>query len=188
MAQNTISKELQNAILQMPIAEKDKLLLRLIRKDSMLIRQLEFQLLGDDFEMEEKKNTIKENITKYASINYSHTPGLVMMELRDWSGEITRYQKITKDKLGELELLLHLLNSYLVGYWALLNKMPQRADKLAPYVVKKAISIISKANKIHEDYHLELEEHIEQLLSLIWDYPPMAKAAQEEGLSKRWKS
>ena len=40
--------ELKEAIIRLPQKEKDKLLIRLINKDQMLIKQLHFQLLENE--------------------------------------------------------------------------------------------------------------------------------------------
>ncbi len=186
MAQK-IDKELQEAILFMPQAEKDKLLLRLIRKDPMLISQLTFELLGSQEEMVGKREELLAQIKKSATYNYSHTPGLVMMEIRSISGEITRHVKVTKDKEGEIELFLTLLLVYFQGYESVLRQNPHRTETFAPYVVKKLKFVLGKLNKLHEDYHLEYEDTVAELLNFIWDYAPTAKVAAEEKLPKQWK-
>ena len=51
-----LSKELVKEITKMPVKEKDKLLMRLIRKDGLLAEQLEFQLIEFGETTEERRN------------------------------------------------------------------------------------------------------------------------------------
>ena len=104
-----IAKELKEAICQMPQKEKDKILLRLIAKDPMLIARLEHELFGDENETKALVEEAKEDIKKMTSFNYG-TPGWLMMAMRTENGAITRHVKITKDKRGEIDLTLYLLS------------------------------------------------------------------------------
>jgi len=54
-----IEKELQQAIVAMPQKEKDKLLLRLIGKDDILIQQLTFTLVEESLTMESRRDDTK---------------------------------------------------------------------------------------------------------------------------------
>ena len=71
MPTNKIPKEVEEAIKEMPEREKDKLLLRLIRKDELLIRKLEYELLGDESDMVFAREEIKEGITGVYTMSYA---------------------------------------------------------------------------------------------------------------------
>lgn len=60
-----ISSELQRAILTMPEKEKDKLLLRLIAKDAMLIKKLHHQLLEDESDALQQREELIKNIKEH---------------------------------------------------------------------------------------------------------------------------
>jgi hypothetical protein len=57
-----LSKELKDAILAMPAAEKDKLLLRLVAKDDDLCKKLEYKLLDEESSLEERREEIRQVI------------------------------------------------------------------------------------------------------------------------------
>ncbi|MGF1534533.1 MAG: hypothetical protein ACFCUI_12585 [Bernardetiaceae bacterium] len=170
-----LTDELKTAILDMPPKEKDKLLIRLIRKDKLLVEQLQFQLLGSPAEQLEMRQTIEERIIKFARAGYSWTPGLLMMEMRSFSGDITRYAKITKDALGEVVLSVLLLHHYLKENRAMLEGEAYRADKFAGYVVSKLKSTLKKATKLHPDLHLEFSDELTDLIRYLRVYAPTAQ-------------
>lgn len=175
-----ISKELKQAIEEMPDKEKNKLLLRLIKKDWMLVQQLEFKLLGGEAIKDEKKEVILNRIEYYNFFN--DTPGWLMMDLRDFSGDVTRYYKITKDKQGEIELLLKLLIDGMEKPKSMLRREHRRASKFAEYVVKKAWTILEKIDKVHEDFHIEFESDVNKLLGLLYEYEPTKIVAEAMAL------
>ena len=96
-----LEKDLQEAILSMPQKEKDKLLLKLIAKDDVLIQQLEFTLVEGGSTVEYRRDEVKNAIDKlYQTDRYSS--GYLMMDMRYINGDITRHVKVTKDKYVEI--------------------------------------------------------------------------------------
>ena len=117
-----IDEELKEAIMEMAPKKKDALLLRLIRKDALLVDKLRYELLQGEDDASYMKEDILEDMNRDLRNKWSHTPGLVMMQMRSVSGSITRYEKITKDKLGTLKLLIALINNYTKGYSEVLKR------------------------------------------------------------------
>jgi len=182
-----IEKDLEQAILAMPQKDKDKLLLRLVRKDAALVEQLRFQLMEDEVDMESRLLEVKQYADQFfRSSRYADTPGWVMMDMRSVSGEINRYVKTTKDKRGEIELQLYLLNKTFEACHEVLHKKQHRADKFSEYVVKRAQQVLNKLKRLHEDYHFEFEDDVQLMLKNIWAYPPTRTIAEEVGLPKEW--
>ncbi|MDP5122114.1 MAG: hypothetical protein NWQ46_11005 [Spirosomaceae bacterium] len=161
-----IDKPLENAILNLPQTEKDKFLLRLIAKDKILIEQLQVKLLEDDFDLRERKEEIKKRIIAVSKMTHS-TPGWMMMDMRDMSGIINHYFKVTKDKYGEVELQLFLLLSFFDNQQKFMQQYTSRADKLALYVAKRAETILNKLGRLHEDYRIEFERDVNRLLDNV---------------------
>lgn len=186
-----ISKELKQAILEMPEREKDKILLRLVAKDSMLLRKLHHQLLEDEVDAEQQRKALAEAIearfTSESFAYWSHTPGLVMMEMRDFSGAIGRHVKITKDKYGEVQLLLRLVNAPFRTQTKLLQKEQRRAGKFAEYTGKKAQIIFQKLEKLDRDFYLEFDREVNEMLGHLKQYPPTASLMQEYNLPDTWE-
>ena len=186
-----ISDELKKAIRAMPESEKDKLLLRLVAKDTMLVRKLHHQLLEDEVDAEQQRDELAEQVTTYfrseGFSGWNYTPGLVMMELRNFSGATTRHVKVTKDKYGEVRLLLLLVNLPFRHQRTLLDRKAKRAEKFAVYVVKKAQTALKKLEKLNQDYYIEFEKDVNEMLGHLYDYPPTAPLAADHGLPKQWE-
>lgn len=190
MAVNKVSDELKKAIKELPEKEKDKLLLRLIAKDKMLIEKLNHQLLEDEVDMESRREELAEQMRKHFNAEgfgfWSHTPGLVMMEMRSFSGEITRHVKITKDKYGEVQLNLLLINMPFRTQHKTLHNNQHRADKFADYVCKKAQAVFKKLKTLDRDYYLEFEKEVNEMLQHLQHYPPAARLMSPYGLPREW--
>jgi hypothetical protein len=161
-----IDKPLENAILDLPQTEKDKLLLRLIAKDKILVEQMQVKLLEDDFDQKERVTDIKKRIAAVSRMTHS-TPGWMMMDMRDMSGIVNHFFKVTRNKYGEVELQLFLLLSFFDNQPKFMNNYTSRADKLALYVAKRAEMILKKLDKLHEDYRIEFERDINRMLEKV---------------------
>ena len=172
-----IAKELKEAICQMPQKEKDKILLRLIAKDEMLIARLEHELFGDENETKALAEEIKEDIDRV--MNYNHdTPGWLMMAMRSINGDITRHVKITKDKIGEIELTLYLLSQTFQKQKDFLAKYAYRADTFGGYVCKRTDTVLKKIIKLHSDLQFDYKNDVEFIL----DFLHTSKATQADAV------
>lgn len=186
-----ISDELKNAIRAMPVSEKDKLLLRLVAKDTMLVRKLHHQLLEDEVDMEAQRDALARQVEEHFASNafaqWSYTPGLIMMEMRNVSGAITRHVKVTKDKYGEVQLLLLMINLPFRHQRKLLEKKIRRADKFAVYTCKKAQIVLKKISALNEDYYIEFEQAVNEMLRYLSDYAPTGQLMNEYQLPRQWE-
>ena len=63
-----VPKELEKAILSLPVKDKDKMLLKLVAKSELLIQQLNFQLLEDESDLKEKREEIKSTILRVSNV------------------------------------------------------------------------------------------------------------------------
>ncbi|WP_064196266.1 MULTISPECIES: hypothetical protein, partial [Emticicia] len=136
-----LPKELEKAILELPSKEKDKLLLKLISKNELLSEQLYFQLLEDESDLKFKREEIKKQILKVSKM-YHDTPGWMMMDMRDLSGRITHHVKVTKDKYGEIELNLYLLDMFFENQASHLENYSGKTDSIALYIAKRTELIL----------------------------------------------
>jgi hypothetical protein len=175
---------LKKAILQMPAKDKDKLLLRLIGKDSNLVDKLHYELLEGSDTLQERRDNIKKRIVKVAGIS-QHSPGWIMMDMRSLSGDITQHVKITKDKYGEIELNIQMLNSFFENHKDLLTRYTSRSEKCALYIAKKTQSILKLLARLDDDYHVDFESEMNGLLHCV--HTMCSKPyAQEMNLPKQW--
>jgi hypothetical protein len=180
-----ISKDLEKAILTLPVKDKDKMLLRLIGKSDLLVEQLQYQLLENESFLEERREEIKKSILRVSKMSHN-TPGWMMMDMRDLNGRISTHVKVTKDKYGEIELTLFLLNTVFDHQLKLLEKYTSKSDTAAQYIAKRTEFILKKLPKLHEDYYIEFERDVNKLLERVHTYAP-AYYAKQMGLPKSWE-
>ncbi|HEV7351233.1 hypothetical protein [Telluribacter sp.] len=179
-----LSDSLKKAITGMPPKEKDKLLLRLIGKDKVLADRLYFELIEDSSTTEERRETIKHKIQKMARMQ-EYTPAWILMDLRTLSGDIAYHVKVTKDKYGEIDLNLYLLNAFLEQQADVLRNHTSRTDKCALYMAKKAQTLMNRLNKLNDDYYGDFEREVNQLLRRLHSLCTQSYARQM-GLPKEW--
>jgi len=179
-----LDPELKKAIVRMPVGEKDKLLLRLVAKDATLTEKLQFELVEEGNTVEERRELIRQFTRRTASLGQD-SAGWVMMDMRTVNGYITRHLKVTKDKYGEVELMLHMLNTFYDNNAHLLQKYNSRTDKAAEYIAKRTEQLLKKAEKLDPDYYIEFTSDINKLLGWVHAAAP-AHYARLLGLPKEW--
>ena len=182
------SKEFKEAVLHLSESEKDKLLIRLLKKDENLVNRLYFELIDDQtvddhrLKMESRVEVRAEEITRFAkSLNH------LKMLTRYLSGEISEHVRITKDKFGEVSLNLLMLNTLLQHSKKLFRKSTQiQARKFSLYVIVRTYRTLLLIDKMHEDLHMEFEDDLHQLGNLIGDEPTLMHFAMQNGLDVNW--
>lgn len=182
------SKEFKEAISHLPAKEKDKLLFRLLKKDLILAKRLEFELISPqtvDERRAEMKQSITEEVQRISANFYS--PGYLNMDIRYISGSITEHVKITKDKFGEASLNLHLLIEVLKGNSQnISNQSFHKARKLCVAIIARAYKILLLIYKLHEDYFIDLEDELKELGLLIGKNHYLMKHAIFNGFDVNW--
>lgn len=172
-----LDPDLKKAIVQMPGVEKDKLLLRLVAKDATLTEKLQFELVERGQTIEERRDLIRQFIDRTAKLK-PDSAGWLMMDMRTVSGYITRHVKVTKDKYGDVELSLYMLNTMYEHNRHLLEKYNSRTDKCAEYVAKRTEQTLKKVLKLDPDYHIEFADAFGTLLGWLYRTAPAHYARQ----------
>lgn len=169
-------------------AQKDKLLLKLFRKDPLLVEKLAYEFFEDKSDLKKRVQDIKNIINRNIAPNsvYWDTPGELMMTMRSMNAYITEHVKVTKDKLGEVELTLTLLNAAFERFGTMLNEKRQRSETFSAYVIKRMQNIINVALKLHPDNDLDFQDDLNRLLTHIYSYSPTAQLAKEEKLPPQY--
>lgn len=165
-----LSDEVKAAIKALSDKDKTKLLYRLIPSNDILVEQLTFELLEFGETTEERRNdvlnTIKETGGKYTNRYYS--PLTLLRVMRKLSSMITRHVRVTKDKVGEVELNLVMMETLLVPNESNLESESMfELSKLAKYFIGRMHKVEKLLGKLHEDYYLEFEDQILRLNKLI---------------------
>lgn len=180
--------EFKKALQELPEKEKDKLILRLLRRDMDLAEKLFFELVDTD-SIEDKRRIMETTISKYIkrfSENY-HSLDYIAVELRSISGKISHHVKITKDKFGEISLNLQMLNETIEqNAFSLSHSKPQKSTKFYNYVIVRAFKILLLIQALHEDFLLDFKEDLVRLGANISNNKMLLKTANYNSLDVNW--
>ncbi|AWV98927.1 hypothetical protein [Arcticibacterium luteifluviistationis] len=171
-----ISKELENAILTLSQKEKDRHLLRLIAKNQLLREQMQFTLLEDESDLGWRREELLDLMSQLFDKPYSYT-GILLKDIRMVSAKITWHRRVTKDKYGEAELALVLLEKILANHRNQLAKSHKKAESLRVYVVRKAIAVIKYITALHEDFQIDFVSRMDKVLDQLHTFETKYPAA-----------
>ena len=180
--------EFKAALAMLPSKEKDKLLWRLIKRDELLARRLEFELLAP-YDAIDKRNELAEQIQNIiiSMLGRRERLSAILSQFRYLSGDITRHVYITKDKVGEislnfvlLQVAMQLLNntSYLFG--------GRNTQKYVVYMLNKLYRTCMLVNKLHSDFHIELEDDAQKLGEIMQTNPDLMKYVKHHKFNVNW--
>jgi hypothetical protein len=166
--------------------QKDKLLLKLFRKDPMLVEKLAFEFFEDKSDLKQRVDKLRSLINQNITPDRLpwNTPGELMMLMRTMNGRITEHVKVTKDKYGEVELTLFLLNIAFQRFLPMLNEKRQRSEKFSEYVLKRTEIMCKNLNKLHEDNYLDFKDDLTKLMKYLNDYSPTMYRMKEFDIPK----
>jgi len=181
MARAKLSPELKKEISLLSSKEKDRLLFRLIPKDSKLVHQLEYKLVELEGTLEFRRDDMREHIESRVTLypNKYYSSVYLRLEMIDISGKISYHVAITKDKLGEIEFNLMMINGLLdKNKERLQSESKYLAEKLNDYVIKRAAKLVKLVNALHEDYRLEFADEMMVLSDHIKSIDHLAEEAK----------
>lgn len=181
-------KKFKEAISHLESQEKDKLIFRLLKYDLNLANRLYFELLSTKT-VDEKRAVIETRIKNKViqMTDHFYSPGYLMMDLRDLSGEITEHVSITKDKFGEASLNLLMLNEVLrLNNKNIQNTTPGKSYKLCLYIIARAFKILILVKTLDEDYFTEFENKLNQLGEVLSQNSYLMNTAIKNGFDVNW--
>jgi hypothetical protein len=110
------------------------------------------------------------------------------MDVRELSGMISEHVYTTKDKFGEVYLNLIMINEILSVNQQHLSDFSRNssARKFYTAVIARAFKILILISKLHEDFHVELEDELNRFGNLIGDNPNLMDTAIFNGLDVNW--
>lgn len=180
--------DFKKALQELPEKEKDKLILRLLRRDMDLAEKLYFELVDAD-SIEDKRKIMEINISKQI-IRFSenfHSLDYIAIEMRNISGKISHHVKITKDKFGEISLNLQMLNEVIEqNAFSLTHSKPQKSTKFYNYVIGRTFKILLIIQALHEDFLLDFKENLNRLGVNISKDMVLLKTANYNSLDINW--
>ena len=185
----TFTTEFKEALSHLPAKEKDKLIVRLLKKDLNLAKRLAFELI-DTSTVDERRllveKSIISNVAKMTKTFYSI--GYLNLDVRYLSGFITDHVRTTKDKYGNASLNLLLLNEVLK-----LNKdniitarPPAKLYKFCTAIIARVYKVLILINKMDDDLLLDFKPDLITLGELISENEIVMDTAINQGLDVNW--
>jgi hypothetical protein len=181
-------KDFKIALQNLPSTEKDKLILRLLKKDLVLANRLFFELV-DTETVEDKRVALQKEISKdlKRSNDRFYSLGYILMDMRNLSGLITEHVVKTKDKYGEITLSIQLLSeSISLNKLYILNSKPKDSYTICIYIIARAFKILLLIKAQHEDLHIEFRDSVMQLGKNIGKNDVLMRHAINNGLDVNW--
>jgi len=181
-------KEFKKALELLSGKEKDKLILRLLKKDLKLARRLYFELVDTD-SVADKRQEIATEVAKRAKFSSQHfySPGYLLMDAREISGIINDHVSQTKDKQGEISLNCLMIRHLLEGSnEQVASASARKSHTFCIYVVARMFKIMMLIKKQHEDLHIEFSDDVEAIGELIGQNHAIMKTAIHNGLDVNW--
>ena len=180
--------EFKAALAMLPSKEKDKLLWRLIKRDELLASRLEYELLAP-YDAVDKRIELAQLIQDktISIVGRRERLSAILSQFRSLSGDISRHVYITTDKVGEIQLNFILLQqamqlmgnrSYLFGGRA--------TQKYIIYMLNKLYRTSMLVNKLHTDYHIELEDDAQKLGKIMQANPDLMKYVKHHKFNVDW--
>lgn len=184
----TFDPEFVEALHLLSDKEKDKLILRLLKRDMQLANRLRFELVDTD-SVEEKRAQVGTQVIKgiqKATERYYST-GYLLLEVREISGIINQHVSITKDKFGEITLNCLMLSQLLErNNQRIASEAYGKAYSLCVYIVARLFKILMLIRKQHEDLHMEFREDVGKIGDYVGKNPNLMKTAIYNGLDINW--
>jgi hypothetical protein len=180
--------DFKKALKNLPEPEKDKLLLRLLKKDLTLANRLYFELMEDaDVDVRRARMEARVNEMVQRATDTYHSPGYLMMDLRYLSGEISEHVRVTRDKYGEVHLNLRMLALALSDNAERLGIATSgRLDKFCVYVVAKVFNMLVLMQKLHPDLHTDFSSDLQTIGERMGAHDFMMRTAMHHGLDVNW--
>ncbi|MFB9863289.1 hypothetical protein [Rufibacter immobilis] len=180
-----LEKELRKAILSLPSARKDKLLLQLLTPNQLLQEQLAFELLEGPEGLETRREALQHQITTVAQGFYYNASELLIGLRQVCPPVISNHVKVTHDAYGEVSLLLLLLNQVLSHQKELLQTLTGANEALGLFLAKRTEEALQKLNKLHEDLRVEFAQQVSDLLPKL-HASAAGYSARKLGLPLNW--
>jgi hypothetical protein len=180
--------DFKKALSQLPSEEKDKLILRLLKHDLELANRLTFELLSTQSVQERRKEMevrVKKQVARMTAHYYS--PGELLMDMRDLSGEITGHVKITRDRIGEPALNLLMLNEVLNGASdRVAQEKSSKSHTFCTYVIARTFRTLLQIKSLDADWLIDFEDGLKELGRRIGNNPALIRTAIHNGLNVNW--
>lgn len=183
------TKEFKEELSNMSSKEKDKLILRLLKKDVNLAKRLHFELL-DTSSVDDRREIMERHIISKMAESYNHFYAIAYLnvEVRWLSGDITAHVRTTKDKFGEASLNLLLLNEILRLHKnnILTARPPAKLRKFSVAIIARVFKVLLLINKMDVDFFIEFKDDLRLLGEAFGENDHLMHTAIRNGLDVNW--
>jgi hypothetical protein len=183
-----LDDEFKTALRNLPDKEKDKLLFRLIKHDLALANRLRFELLAE-YTVEESRENIKKEIKERMFWTLKHGYNILSdlwWDMRDCSGKITNHVSITRDKYGEVELLIFLMREALQTYSSIEESSLNYPTKLHQYIINKLMKILLLIQKLDPDFQSDFKDELNEIQPHLGQSHILMKLSIFNGFDVNW--
>ncbi|GAB2531292.1 hypothetical protein [Rufibacter soli] len=156
------SADFKQALKKLSEKEKEALILRLVRKDGEAYDTLSFELLEDvtlETLFTRSSETIHDILFTVSGRSLSKA---LSRGLKKATQEIARYYRVTKDRKGEVELHLYLLQLIFDNFTGQFESVYKTFYVATARLALRTMMLIKK--HLHEDYHLEYQDTLNTFL------------------------
>lgn len=181
----TLEKNLRKAVLALPAARKDKLLVQMLASQPVLQEQLKFELLEGPQGLELRREALAAQVQTVTKGFYYNASELLSC-LRQLCSPFSHHVKVTGDVYGEINLLLLLLQEVLFHQQELLQVLTGGTEALGLFLAKRAEEMLQKLDKLHEDLHVEFAHAVNEVLPKL-HASAAGYSARKLGVPMRWK-
>jgi hypothetical protein len=186
-----LDDEFKEALSRLSEKEKDKLIFRLIKHDLKLANRLRFELL-QEYTVEESRDRIKNMVQKVMERLLDDDPKYyssmdLLWSIKDFISQINEHVATTKDKYGEIELTLFLLNKALKVY--VQKELSQQSlydNRMEQYVINKCMRTLLLIQKMDRDFWLDFNEDLMGIRSAFAQTHKLMKLSIYNGFDVNW--
>jgi hypothetical protein len=186
-----LDDEFKAALSRLSEKEKDKLIFRLIKHDLKLANRLRFELL-QEYTVEESRGRIRDLVEKAMERLLDADPKFyssmdLLWRIKDFISQINDHVATTKDKYGEIELPLFLINRALKVY--LKKDLSQKSlydNRLEQYLINKCMRMLLLIQKIDRDFWLDFNEDLREIQTAFSQTHKLMKLSIYNGFDVNW--
>lgn len=182
-------QEFKDAIIALSEKEKDKLIIRLLRKDKNLAKKLYFELV-DTATIEDKRQLMEIKVVNKINSMFerrSYRFVSLLNDMRSISAEIAEHVRITNDKYGEISLNLLFVNETLKKASALFRTdFSVKRYKTSIYIVAKLFRTLILMQKLEDDLQIDFRSTMEELGEVINETASLLTIAKDNNFETDW--
>lgn len=182
-------QEFKDAIIALSEKEKDKLIIRLLRKDKNLAKKLYFELV-DTATVEDKRQLMEMKVVKKISAMFerrSYRFDSLLKDMRSINAEIAEHVRITNDKYGEVSLnLLFLIEILKKTDLLFTTDFSVKRYKASIYIIAKLFRTLILMQKLDSDFHIDFRSMMEELGEKINAITSLQAIARDNNFETDW--